>query len=207
MSFSLSRPPDAKKHNFYNICSPHLRVSHPCYLIRLHKRRGRTGWRWGLTSQGRAMVISDAPVGADLSRGPQAMWPDKPLAPESAVVGRTQLAPDRPPCSPAQPPQHSQEPAGSCHADLSSRGHCHLLPLQHTHRARDSFFFVKAKIMVKIYTAPQKSQKYAQRLENHQGCSPRIHTGENVNEKGPRLKEGLVWPLGERKGMEIPKHT
>lgn len=140
MSFSLSRPPDAKKHNFYNICSPHLRVSHSCYLIRLHKRRGRTGRRWGLTSQGRAMVISDAPVGADLPRGPQAMWPDKPLAPESAVVGRTQLAPDRPPCSPAQPPQHSQEPAGSCHADLSSRGHCHLLPLQHTHRARDSFF-------------------------------------------------------------------
>lgn len=50
------------------------------------------------------MVISDAPVGADLSGGPQAMWPDKPLAPESALVGRTQLAPDRPPLSPAQPP-------------------------------------------------------------------------------------------------------
>ncbi|KAK2891716.1 hypothetical protein Q8A73_017381 [Channa argus] len=34
------------------------------------------------------------------------MWPDKPLAPESALVGRTQLAPDRPP----QPPRHSQNP-------------------------------------------------------------------------------------------------
>ncbi|KAI9516034.1 hypothetical protein NQZ68_020562 [Dissostichus eleginoides] len=32
------------------------------------------------------MVISDALVGADLSGGPQAMWPDKPLAPESALV-------------------------------------------------------------------------------------------------------------------------
>lgn len=69
-------------------------------------------------------MISDAPVGADLSGEPQAMWPDKPLAPESALVGRTQLAPDRPPLSPAQP-----EPSGSCHTDLSSRGHCHLLPL------------------------------------------------------------------------------
>lgn len=56
------------------------------------------------------MVISDAPAGADLSGGPQAMWPDKPLAPESALVGRTQLAPDRPPLSPAQPPRHSQNP-------------------------------------------------------------------------------------------------
>lgn len=56
------------------------------------------------------MVISDAPVGADLSGEPQAMWPDKPLAPESARVGRTQLAPDRPPLGPAQPPRHSQNP-------------------------------------------------------------------------------------------------
>lgn len=72
---------------------------------------GKDGWwRWGLTSAGRVMVISDAPVGADLSGGPQAMWPDKPLAPESARVGRTQLAPDRPPLSPAQPLHHSQNP-------------------------------------------------------------------------------------------------
>lgn len=56
------------------------------------------------------MVISDAPVGADLAEGPQAMWPDKPLAPESVLVGRTQLAPDRPPLSPAQPPRHSENP-------------------------------------------------------------------------------------------------
>ncbi len=63
-----------------------------------------------MTSAGRVMVISDAPVGADLSGGPQAMWPDKPLAPESALVRRTQLAPDRPPLSPAQPPRHSQNP-------------------------------------------------------------------------------------------------
>lgn len=64
----------------------------------------------GLTSAGRVMVISDAPAGADLSGGPQAMWPDKPLAPESAPVGRTQLAPDRPPLSPAQPARHSPGP-------------------------------------------------------------------------------------------------
>ena len=38
------------------------------------------------------------------------MWPDKPLAPESALVGRTQLAPDRPPLSLAQPPHCSQNP-------------------------------------------------------------------------------------------------
>lgn len=56
------------------------------------------------------MVISDAPLGADLSGGPQAMWPDKPLAPESALVGRTQLAPDRPPLSLAQPSRHSKNP-------------------------------------------------------------------------------------------------
>lgn len=59
------------------------------------------------------MVISDALVGADLSGGPQAMWPDKPLAPESALVRRTQLAPDRPPLSPAQPPCHSQNPVAA----------------------------------------------------------------------------------------------
>lgn len=56
------------------------------------------------------MVISDAPVGADLSGGPQAMWPDKPLAPESARVGQTQLAPDKPPLSLAQPLHRSQNP-------------------------------------------------------------------------------------------------
>lgn len=38
------------------------------------------------------------------------MWPDKPLAPESALVGRTQLAPDRPPLHPAQPSRHSLSP-------------------------------------------------------------------------------------------------
>lgn len=69
--------------------------------------------RWGLTSAGRVMVISDAPVGADLSEGPQAMWPDKPLAPESVLLGRTQLAPDRPPLSLAQPPCHSQNPVAA----------------------------------------------------------------------------------------------
>lgn len=97
---------------FYNICQPHLGVSHPCYLTRLGKWRGKGGCvvGWGLTSAGRVMVISDAPVGADLSGGPRAMWPDKPLAPESALVGRTQLAPDRPPLSPAQAPHHSQNP-------------------------------------------------------------------------------------------------
>lgn len=73
---------------------------------------GRGAWgRWELTSAGRVMVISDAPVGADLSGGPQAMWPDKPLAPESALVGRTQLAPDRPPLSlPATARTHWQLP-------------------------------------------------------------------------------------------------
>lgn len=108
--FSLSRPPDAKKHHFITFANPIRECHIPATWSDWVSGRQKGGW-WegGLTSAGR--VISDAPVGgADLSGWPRAMWPDKPLAPESALVGRTQLAPDRPPLSSAQPPRHRQNP-------------------------------------------------------------------------------------------------
>lgn len=92
----------------------------------------------GVTSAGRVLVISDAPVGADLSGSPQAMWPDKPLALESAAVGQTQLAPDRPPLSPDQPLHHSQNLLAAATLTSPPRGRSHLLPLRHT--ATDSFW-------------------------------------------------------------------
>lgn len=39
-----------------------------------------------------------------------------------------------------------------------------------------------------------------QQCVHHQGCSVCVLAGENVNEKGLRLREGLGWSLGRKEG-------
>lgn len=107
------------------------------------------------------------------------MWPDKPLAPESALVGRTQLAPSRPPRSLAGFASADREPSGSLRVNLSSRGRGYLLLLQRT--IKDSFFpsttdatlkFSKAKLITKIHVGV---------CVCHQGCFVFAPSGEYVH--------------------------
>ena len=149
------------------------------------------------------MVISDAPVGADLSGGPQAMWPDKPLAPESALVGRTQLAPDRPPLSPAQPRRHSHKPLAA--ATLTSPPGATATSYPPDTQPGTHIWESGGDACWKC-AQPKLSNRPT--LVRHQGCSVWVLTGDNVNEKALGAQGGeLGWPLGESLGMEIPKHT
>ncbi len=109
-------------------------------------------------------MISDALVGADLSGGPQAMWPDKPLAPESALVGRTQLAPDRPPLSPAQSPCHSQNPLAA--ATLTSPPGA--TATSYRFKTQQGIHFWESGHHAE--TLQLKSQEYKQECVCHQGC-------------------------------------
>lgn len=164
---------------------------------------GRGAWgRWELTSAGRVMVISDAPVGADLSGGPQAMWPDKPLAPESALVGRTQLAPDRPPLSlPATARTHWQLPRWPL---LQGP----LPPLTAPTNSQ-GFIFGRADTALQFCTAQLKvSEIHAAVYATKGARSLCVLAGENVNKKGLGAQGGVEGgPWERRRGMEIPKHT
>lgn len=68
--FSLWRPQDDEKHNFATFANLILECHIPGPRPKLGECRGRGGRRrQGSTSAGGVMVISDALVGADLSRG------------------------------------------------------------------------------------------------------------------------------------------
>jgi len=149
------------------------------------------------------MVISDAPVGPDLSGGPQALWPDNPLAPESASVGRTQLAPDRPPLSRAQPPHHGENPLAA--ATLTSPPGAGATFYRSNTQPGIRFFW-GADSRAEILHRPTKvTEKIRAEVRVQPKGARGVFSQGEMEMKRTVARGGFGWPLGVKKGMEIPK--